>query len=172
MRWIVRAGMLLTNATILVDLQFDLWPCITWGVSSVVVICVATILTKTRNPEENDTGIICRSEVPPLEVKTDAMEISSVFMFDTVHGNRGVENTKDNTQLPSGFEGNEPMNLPDMQCDHDSRHTNHTACGQNRFPLYATTGIGENTNADDIELDNLFADNVMQNACDAKTIQC
>merc|ERR1712166_115207 len=169
MTWIVRAGMLLTNATILVDLQFGFWPCVTWAVLSVVVICVATILTKIRNAETNETGIICRSELPTLEVKTDAFEINNVF--NTVHENRGVGlDSQNNTHQPSQHASNRPMNLPDMQCDHDSQHTNQTACEQNPFPLYTSTGIENNTNAGDIELDNLFVGKRRDaNVCDAQT---
>ena len=168
--------MLLTNATLLVDLQFDFWPCITWAISSVAVIFVATILTKIRNAEENETGIICQSEVPPLGVKTDFLEIDSLFHTD--HENRGAGlDTQDSTQLPSQFGGSEPVNLPDMQCDPNSQHTNQTACEQNPFPLYTSTGIETNTDVSlgDIELNDLFVDkgdDVVRNTCDAKKDQC
>ena len=170
MIWVVRAGMLLTNATILVDLQFDFLPCVTWAVSSIVVTFVATILTKIRNAEGNDTGIVCRSEVPPLGVKTDFVEINSLFHTD--HENRGVGlDTQDNTQLPNRYGGNESVSLPDMQCGPNSQHTNQTACEQNPFPLYTSTGIETNTDAGDIELNDLFVDkgdDVVRTTCNAK----
>jgi len=172
MIWVVRAGMLLTNATILVDLQFGFLPCVTWAVSSIVVIFVATMITKIRNAEGNETGIVCQSEVPPLGVKTDFLEINSLFHTD--HENRGEVDTQDNTQLPNQYGGNESVNLPDMPCDPNNQHTNQTACEQNPFPLYTSTGIKTNTGAGDVELNDLFVDkgdDVVRTTCNAKKDQ-